>query len=291
MPTSIFVSYSHQDAGLVTPVVGLLRATKDIVFHDLDSIKPGRKWRGEIAEALSTTTLIILFWCYHSSRSREVRKEYQFALTTNKAVLPVLLDATPVPAPLDEFQWVDFRHLAISGHRSRKRWSILAALAVLVMLLVAGFLILLPNQYTPPSSSPQPRIGRPPAEDDRELRRELAELELRQQILRWQLERSPRGSDEEAALRQQLVALEVRRIQLELELLAPRYVPPSPPEAETHVFWFILLALCLVLVVVLITSRVWKARRLRIRATPTDFQQHMADQIRDEIFRRGIGLA
>jgi hypothetical protein len=63
----------HQDAGLVKPVVGPLRATKDLVFHDLDGIRPGRKWRRQIEEALYAAHLVVLFWYYHTSRSREVR--------------------------------------------------------------------------------------------------------------------------------------------------------------------------------------------------------------------------
>jgi hypothetical protein len=94
MPSAIFVSYSHQDTGLVKPVVELLRVIKDLVFQDLDGIKPGRKWRREIDEALYAAHLLVLFWCYHSSRSTEVRREYEVALMTGKDVLPVLLDTT-----------------------------------------------------------------------------------------------------------------------------------------------------------------------------------------------------
>ena len=41
MALSIFVSYNHRDAGLVKPVVGLLRATKDLVFQDVTEIQTG----------------------------------------------------------------------------------------------------------------------------------------------------------------------------------------------------------------------------------------------------------
>ena len=159
MPASIFVSYSHEDIGLVQPVVRLLRATEDLVFQDLDSIKPGRKWRREIEEALYTAQLVILFWCYHSSRSAEVRREYEFALTTGKDVLPVLLDTTPLPEPLNEFQWVDFRLLVGSTHRSYRpswRWVIrVVVLAVVWLFFMIWWVVLLgesrprPEWYQP----------------------------------------------------------------------------------------------------------------------------------------------
>jgi hypothetical protein len=137
MPASVFVSYSHQDVGLVQPVVRLLRATEDLVFQDLDSIKPGRKWRQEIEEALHAAQLFVLFWCYHSSRSAEVRKEYELALTTGKDVLPVLLDTTPLPQQLNEFQWVDFRRLVGSAHRSYRRWAKLTVELMVWLLFVS----------------------------------------------------------------------------------------------------------------------------------------------------------
>ncbi len=96
---------------LVRPVVRLLRATHDWVFHDEDSIRPGRKWAREIEEALRIAHLVVIFWCTHSARSEEVRKEYEFALTKGKNLLPVLLDTTPLPNALGQFQWVDFQEI------------------------------------------------------------------------------------------------------------------------------------------------------------------------------------
>jgi hypothetical protein len=138
---SIFVSYSHEDAALVTPVVRLLRATEGLVFQDSDSIGPGKRWRQELDAALVGADLIVVFWCRHSSRSAEVRREYAAAITAGKNVLPVLLDSTPVPENLSEFQWVDFRELAGDGHASAwnsvrqlpKRYLFAGLIALLVL--------------------------------------------------------------------------------------------------------------------------------------------------------------
>jgi hypothetical protein len=155
MSVAIFISYSHQDASLVKPVVGLLRATKDLVFQDVDSIKPGKRWREQIEEALHAAHLIVLFWCYHSSRSDEVRKEYELALSTGKDVLPVLLDTTPIPEELKAFQWVDFRQLVGVGHRSFKHWlTILEVLMLGFVLIFAAWygLLRLGASYPPPDT-------------------------------------------------------------------------------------------------------------------------------------------
>ena len=164
MPDSIFVSYSRQDVGLVQPVVRLLRATMGLVFQDLDSIEPGRRWRQEIEEALHAAQLFVLFWCYHSSRSAEVKKEYELALTMDKKILPLLLDTTPLPQQLNEFQGIDFQQAVSSAHRSYRRWVISTVVSVLIIgLLAIGFYITLEEKVSgPPASIDQPHFSEPP---------------------------------------------------------------------------------------------------------------------------------
>jgi TIR domain len=179
MPVPIFVSYSRQDAGLVKPVVGLLRATKDLVFQDVDSVMPGMRWRPQVDEALRVAHLIVLFWCYHSSRSAEVRKEYELALSTGKDVLPVLLDATPLPRELNEYQWVDFREFVGLGHRFLKRWIAIVAAASVAMVGFLGVMVFLERDIPtevraplPAEPAPQSRGPSSPAEESPRTSRE-----------------------------------------------------------------------------------------------------------------------
>jgi hypothetical protein len=116
--TNVFVSYSHADASLVAPVVQLLRANKSLVFQDIDRIQPGKRWRSEIARALAESHLVVVFWCDHASRSNEVAKEWKAAIEQEKDLLPLLLDATPLPPELGEFQWIDFRGTVGANHSS-----------------------------------------------------------------------------------------------------------------------------------------------------------------------------
>lgn len=113
---NVFVSYSHADASLVTPVVRLLRVNKSLVFQDADGIEAGKRWRDQIAKALSQSNLVVLFWCHHAFRSTEVSSEWRQALEQGKDVLPLLLDETPLPVELGEFQWIDFRETVGSNH-------------------------------------------------------------------------------------------------------------------------------------------------------------------------------
>lgn len=114
--TNIFVSYSHYDASLVDPVVKLLRVNNSYVFQDIDYIRPGKKWRSEISKALTDAQLVVVFWCNHASKSMEVSNEWKQAIEQEKDLLPLLLDETPLPPQLSEFQWIDFRDTVGLAH-------------------------------------------------------------------------------------------------------------------------------------------------------------------------------
>lgn len=116
MRPTIFVSYSHSDGNLVGPVVQLLRASAAHVFRDADDIPAGKKWREELSTALTDARLIMVFWCDHASASPEVQKEYSAAIAQGKDVLPVLIDDTPLPPDLAEYQYIDFRGVFPRGH-------------------------------------------------------------------------------------------------------------------------------------------------------------------------------
>jgi hypothetical protein len=116
--TNVFVSYSRADVLLVSPVVKLLRTNRSLVFQDIDSIQPGKRWQGEIAEALAESQLVVVFWCTHASQSNAVSKEWQAAIEQKKDLLPLLLDTTPLPPQLAEFEWIDFRGTVGANHRS-----------------------------------------------------------------------------------------------------------------------------------------------------------------------------
>lgn len=115
---NVFVSYSHADASLVAPVVRLLRVNKSLVFQDTDRIPPGKRWRDEIAKALAESNLVVVFWCDHACRSTEVSSEWKAAIGQDKDLLPLLLDATPLPPELGQFQWIDFRGTVGANHSS-----------------------------------------------------------------------------------------------------------------------------------------------------------------------------
>lgn len=174
--THVFVSYSHADASLVTPIVKLLRVNKSLVFQDTDGIQPGKRWRNEIARGLAESHLVVVFWCDHANRSEQVKEEWKAAIEQEKDLLPLLLDATPLPPGLGEFQWIDFRGTVGPNHSSIAsaandtgagrpplsppvkscRWLPLAGLAAFLLVAVGLSLFTL---NAPQLSSPRPTPG------------------------------------------------------------------------------------------------------------------------------------
>jgi hypothetical protein len=139
---TVFVSYSRSDAQMATLVVQLLRA-RDDVFYDVDSIPAGERWLDGLLRAIDNASHFYLLWCRHSAGSKEVKREWQRAVSGDKRLVPVLLDSTPLIQPLTEYQWVDFRGV-VQGHEAA-RWAspfrVMLASAALVILIVTALLV------------------------------------------------------------------------------------------------------------------------------------------------------
>jgi TIR domain len=130
-----FVSYSHEDAEIVSPVIRLLRSTGAPIFRDSDGISPGKRWRVVLDNSLRGSDVVIVFWSRRAKESAEVESEWRKALELKKDIIPVLLDETPVDVSLGEYQWIDFRSIIKLGHP----WeSILEELAQLILLRLEG---------------------------------------------------------------------------------------------------------------------------------------------------------
>ena len=149
-----FISYSRKDAALVSPIAATLKALGP-VFIDQD-IAPGARWRVELETALEVADLMFLFWCDHSAASAEVAAEYTQAIAARKAIVPLLMDRTPLAEHLQPYQYVDLtpsvRHkrTAIAA-RAVKAVGVAGAAASLV-----GVLLFLPTFPDGVTLGPEP---------------------------------------------------------------------------------------------------------------------------------------
>lgn len=107
---NIFVSYSPADAELVSAIVSHLSAGNTaLVYVDADTIRTSRGAREDLSTAIAQSDVVLVFWCHHSFTSYDVRKETALALERGKVIVPLLLDATPLPSKLADNRAIDFR--------------------------------------------------------------------------------------------------------------------------------------------------------------------------------------
>jgi len=122
MASEVFISYSHEDLDRIDPIIELIRALKQgLVFQDRRSIPPGKRWKPQLLKVLRHAKTIIVFWCEHAAKSPHVKEECEVAVQENKDILPLILDDTFLPKPLNDYQGIDLRGNRFHQPRSRTR--------------------------------------------------------------------------------------------------------------------------------------------------------------------------
>lgn len=99
----VFVSYSRQDSEVISPLVALLRCAGVDVFMDVRSIAFGEDWKAAINRAITSCDRVLVAWSTAASTSEWVEREYLAAKRHDKPIVPLLLDATPLPPVLADF--------------------------------------------------------------------------------------------------------------------------------------------------------------------------------------------
>lgn len=102
----VFISYAREDRGPVMLAARLLRAGGATVFLDVHGIPEGEKWEPALKRAIERCERIMVFWSAAAAASQWVEREWRAALALNKRIVPLMLDATPLPPPLAEYQGV-----------------------------------------------------------------------------------------------------------------------------------------------------------------------------------------
>lgn len=149
---SIFISYAHADRPEVEESAALLRAGGVRVFVDVRDIDYGERWKDALKTALDQCERVMVFWSLAAQASEWVEREWRYALALGKRIVPALLDHTPLPDELAQFQAVPrFRQAAGAGPRgpvpaveraqprhARPRRTLLAAAAAAAIATLGG---------------------------------------------------------------------------------------------------------------------------------------------------------
>ena len=95
----IFVSYAHEDGGVVYPELKWLNDRGINVWYD-EGISPGSRWSDALAKALAESAHFVYFVSPQSASSHNCLDEVGFALEREKPLLAVHVEPTELPAGL-----------------------------------------------------------------------------------------------------------------------------------------------------------------------------------------------
>jgi hypothetical protein len=138
----LVISYAREDKPLVHAVVALLdTAMGDVVtkavFWD-EHLVPGQPWFEQIAHHIDEAPRVFVFWCRHAAASKEMKREFVYALDRSKQVVPVLLDDTPLAPELAPMHGLDLRGAVRHAPRSFWRSTVTGFIALLGLFALAG---------------------------------------------------------------------------------------------------------------------------------------------------------
>jgi hypothetical protein len=106
---SVMISYSRTDSQFVDQLQRDLEARGFPTWVDRRDIDAGTVWDKEIVRGIEDARVVLVVMTPTSMASKWVRKEYSYALSRRKVVIPLLYYPCDPPAPLARLQTVDFR--------------------------------------------------------------------------------------------------------------------------------------------------------------------------------------
>lgn len=99
----LFLSYSRHDSDMGDRLRADLEAAGHHVWLDRDDIRGGEQWRASIAKGIAAADRVLLLSSPASLQSENVAREISIADDLDKPILPLVLEASEVPA---EFQFL-----------------------------------------------------------------------------------------------------------------------------------------------------------------------------------------
>ncbi len=99
--------YAREDEPHAVRAERLLRLTVT-TWRDRD-LPPGQLWRPAIRQRICAADQVLVLWSARSASSAHIADEIAAAAECGRVLVPVLLDETPMPAELAQWQAIDLR--------------------------------------------------------------------------------------------------------------------------------------------------------------------------------------
>lgn len=109
----IFICYSRKDLEATKSIINILEANGYTYFLDVDGISSGQVFAKIIAEAIKSCSLFLFIHSTHSAQSRWCISEVEVAVRTDKPILTINIDDTPLA---DELAFLLWDRLSLSFH-------------------------------------------------------------------------------------------------------------------------------------------------------------------------------
>lgn len=106
--TQVFISYTHADEKFTKRLVKELLDAGISIWQDKVSLGGGVVWADEIGQGILSTKVFIVILSPDSVTSEMVKKEYTYAITSRRKVIPILYKECELPFLLSNIQYVDF---------------------------------------------------------------------------------------------------------------------------------------------------------------------------------------
>jgi hypothetical protein len=111
----MFVSYAHDDALQVGPVVAAVERAGRPVWIDKSGLAGGQNWAGEIVRAIKDARGVMVLCSTAAFASDHVKREVYLADRYQKPLLPVFLEPAAPPEDFEYFfagiQWIDLHSI------------------------------------------------------------------------------------------------------------------------------------------------------------------------------------
>ncbi len=105
----VFISYSHKDSQYILKLADYLRNFRISIWIDNRNLDGGQIWNEEIKKALQECNYFLIALSTYSAKSEEVKKELDAALSSGRAIVPIMIEDCNIPEEIRSLHCIDFK--------------------------------------------------------------------------------------------------------------------------------------------------------------------------------------